>query len=70
MYLGEWHTHPTAHPTPSYQDINNWKALLNNCKTDSRILVFIILGTESIGFWIGHINANEIIKIGEVNHAK
>ncbi|MAW06728.1 MAG: peptidase [Halobacteriovoraceae bacterium] len=29
-YLGEWHTHPEKHPTPSQIDLDNWRHCLRN----------------------------------------
>ncbi|MGP8308255.1 Mov34/MPN/PAD-1 family protein [Vibrio sp. YIC-376] len=45
-YLGEWHTHPEPHPTPSAIDYVNWK-LLNGRDP----VLLIIQGTVSI--WCG-----------------
>lgn len=40
-YLGEWHTHPEAFPSPSCIDYTQW----NLCrKNSSEALVFIIFG--------------------------
>lgn len=47
-YLGEWHTHPEAHPSPSSLDLSEWRVL---CKKRQEPLVFMILGTE--GRWVG-----------------
>lgn len=49
-YLGEWHTHPEAKPTPSSIDIYHWKRNLNG-----RHAVLIIIGIEStwVGYWDG-----------------
>ncbi|MGN4300695.1 Mov34/MPN/PAD-1 family protein [Bacillus cereus group sp. BCN31] len=52
-YLGEWHTHPEKHPTPSWHDKREWRKVLKNTKCDSKTLFFVIVGTESIGVWIG-----------------
>lgn len=33
MYLGEWHTHPEAIPSPSRVDICGWKSIAKKGKT-------------------------------------
>ena len=53
MYLGLWHTHPQAHPTPSSIDYADWMNALNKGKYEGDHLFFIILGTKSIGCWMG-----------------
>lgn len=42
-YLGEWHTHPEDHPTPSGIDKAEWKKLAEN-RADKRPLLAIIAG--------------------------
>lgn len=48
-YLGEWHTHPQAKPTPSIVDIREWRVILSN---EPQNMVFIIAGNDDIN-WIG-----------------
>ncbi|MEM6719180.1 MAG: Mov34/MPN/PAD-1 family protein [Bacteroidota bacterium] len=52
-YLGEWHTHPQEYPTPSSQDIKNWKEILSTRTFSSQYLYFIIIGTKEIRIWEG-----------------
>ena len=52
-YLGEWHTHPEEYPTPSNQDIKNWKQILATRIFSSQYLYFVIIGTKEIGIWEG-----------------
>lgn len=52
-YLGEWHTHPEPHPTPSCTDRRDWVRRLKKDRVDIDALVFIIVGTASIGVWLG-----------------
>lgn len=47
-YVGEWHTHPESHPTPSDTDVSEWLRL-TVARKDGRPLVFLIVGTE--GFY-------------------
>jgi len=48
VYVGEWHTHPERHPSPSNTDN---KAIINNFANSDLafpFLVMIIVGTESL----------------------
>jgi integrative and conjugative element protein (TIGR02256 family) len=58
--LGLWHTHPESEPTPSPTDIEDWKNQLRSIKNTSDVLVFFIIGFESIGCWYGCLNSNKI----------
>ncbi|MCU1808237.1 Mov34/MPN/PAD-1 family protein [Cytobacillus firmus] len=62
-YLGEWHTHPEPHPAPSLHDIREWKKVLKYTVCDSDEIFFIIIGTESLGFWVGYRSQFEIKKL-------
>lgn len=54
QYLGEWHTHPEDHPTPSFQDKISWR---NNI--DARVpMIVLIVGRKS--FWLGRKEGNII----------
>lgn len=53
-YLGEWHTHPESHPSPSCIDRYNWKRKLKNDIIDSDSLFFLIVGTSELRIWEGH----------------
>lgn len=48
-YLGEWHTHPEEHPTPSTIDRAEWRKLLSSYRCP---LMFLIAGTQT-EMWIG-----------------
>ena len=45
-HMGEWHTHPQAHPKPSSTDLESWSRNLPRQR-----LILVILGTLSV--WIG-----------------
>lgn len=47
-YLGEWHTHPQAHPTPSCIDTSEWAKITRDRRMP---MIFAILGLET--WWIG-----------------
>ena len=47
-YIGEWHTHPELHPTPSGTD---YSSIIHNYQTSDLafpFLVMVIVGTKSI----------------------
>ena len=51
-YLGEWHTHPEAYPSPSGIDWKDWARRLREDSYFSELL-FLIVGTEQIAAWAG-----------------
>lgn len=58
-YLGLWHTHPEAIPTPSQTDLNDWENASNQDAYEGDRLFFAIVGIEEIKVWsktrTGHI---------------
>lgn len=50
MYLGEWHTHPEAIPSPSRVDICGWKSIAKKTQNTPWTL-FIILGQQAFKIW-------------------
>lgn len=67
MYLGEWHTHPEKDPYFSAQDSKNWLNLNKKARTDSPLLIFLIVGEEIIRFWIIERQHKQIIRLGEIS---
>lgn len=61
-YLGEWHTHREATPTPSSVDRKNWNKIIKRQKNSDWIF-FIIVGTKNIGLWT--IENGRIVKMSE-----
>jgi integrative and conjugative element protein (TIGR02256 family) len=53
-YLGEWHTHPESHPSPSCIDEFSWKMKLKKDIFDSDYLFFLIVGISEMRMWEGH----------------
>lgn len=49
--LGLWHTHPEANPTPSSIDLNDCEGVLREGRFDCNGLLYLIVGTKTIGFW-------------------
>lgn len=48
-YLGEWHTHPEAHPTPSRLDRVEWNKLAAQ-RQDQRPVLVAVVGTRTL--WV------------------
>ncbi len=46
-YLGEWHTHPEAHPAPSGTDRREWLALAAR-RADGRPCLTVIVGLQAL----------------------
>jgi len=59
-YLGTWHTHPEAIPSPSIVDINDWLACIE--RNPDRQLYFVIVGTEKTRVFIKHGNQFKKLK--------
>jgi integrative and conjugative element protein (TIGR02256 family) len=55
-YIGEWHTHPESHPTPSWEDVCEWKVNLEGMQA-----ILIIVGQKSD--WIAYWDGNKVIPI-------
>ncbi len=53
QYLGEWHTHPEAFPTPSSVDFSDWHRRLRVDRFTGGALLFIIIGTAEVRVWEG-----------------
>lgn len=47
VYLGEWHTHPEPHPTPSNTDIGMIQRQYQNKGRNTDFLLLVIQGTAS-----------------------
>lgn len=50
-YLGLWHTHPEADPTPSSVDRKDWEQAVSGDGFDGDRLFFPIIGTSRIRVW-------------------
>lgn len=50
-YLGLWHTHPEADPTPSGVDRQDWAQAVSSDGFDGDRLFFPIIGTSRIRVW-------------------
>jgi integrative and conjugative element protein (TIGR02256 family) len=50
-FVGEWHTHPERHPTPSWVDRRSWRTQMGKHKPNPT--VFIIAGSATTYCEIG-----------------
>ena len=50
IYLGTWHTHPEAIPSPSKVDRNDWVACLRANR--GRPLAFVLVGTDTVRVFV------------------
>lgn len=50
-YLGEWHSHPEDHPSPSGHDVTNWKRIVREAKYEQDALIFVIVGRKQTRAW-------------------
>lgn len=64
-YIGEWHTHPQNHPTPSSIDLAEWQILAAD-RVDGRPLLALIVGRQDLH--VEHISGTGKRRILE--HAK
>lgn len=47
-YLGEWHTHPEDHPSPSQMDLKMIRQQFHNNKIHTHFLVLLIQGKKTL----------------------
>lgn len=58
-YIGEWHTHPEPHPTPSSHDFKMMSDLLKNSRLETNYLVGLIVGDNGeLCVWFQDKNGN------------
>ena len=63
-YLGDWHTHPVAIPSPSLVDHKGWKKLMNSNLGPG--LLFVIIGQSH---WYVQLGAHKL-KVGSSDFNK
>lgn len=61
IYLGEWHSHPEPHPTPSHRDRCMIRNLFKQSKMEIDFLLTIIVGWESV--WVGSQTSSGLTEI-------
>ena len=65
FFLGTWHTHPQDFVSPSIIDMTDWKKSIKKEKPAADFMVFMIVGRQEIGVWIGDKEQKKIIRIRE-----
>lgn len=55
-YLGEWHTHPQAKPTPSMMDHNEWRKIYRG---RAKPMLFAVVGWDG-DLWLGLSTADKV----------
>jgi integrative and conjugative element protein (TIGR02256 family) len=72
-YLGEWHFHPNASPSPSFQDITQMKIISESIAYRCPEPVLLIIGGDYINYSIRvflSIRENNFIELNEINISK
>ncbi len=64
VYLGEWHTHPVAHPVPSSRDRRMIRNMFRQTEMEIDFLFLIVVGRSSI--WIGVENGESLLKLSPI----
>jgi integrative and conjugative element protein (TIGR02256 family) len=61
IYLGEWHTHAEAVPSPSSRDRAMIRNMFKQTEMEIEFLFLIVVGLESV--WIGIENGRELLRL-------
>lgn len=70
IYLGEWHTHPEDDPTPSDEDLRNWRRIVKKAIYEQESLFFLIIGRNKIRVWEINKATNELFELKRVNSSQ
>jgi integrative and conjugative element protein (TIGR02256 family) len=62
-FVGEWHTHPESHPSPSSIDRQTWRRVAKKNKAGNTF--FLIRGYDS--WWAGLGNPNHVAQMTELH---
>jgi integrative and conjugative element protein (TIGR02256 family) len=63
-HVGEWHTHPQRHPSPSFLDVKEWRALQAR-RPDNSPMLGIIVGTKSL--LVSIIYRSSLVRLEAIN---
>lgn len=69
QYLGEWHSHPEAIPSPSGVDLTDWRRRIQSDRFDSESLFFLIVGTVAVRAWEGVRSSSKVRPLELLNNA-
>jgi len=64
-FMGTWHTHPQATPTPSSIDFDEWIKTLRYDITGYEYAFFLILGLSQFQIWAGDYRTYEVFGLSE-----
>lgn len=64
-YLGEWHFHPHADPTPSLRDVRQMEEIADSPHYHCRQPVILVVGGDPLGRWRLHL---EVVESREARH--
>lgn len=59
-FVGEWHTHPEKHPSPSSLDLDNMQECFERSKHQLESFIMMIVGTDGSerGLWLSQHNGS------------
>ncbi|MFA0997153.1 MULTISPECIES: Mov34/MPN/PAD-1 family protein [Pseudomonas syringae group] len=67
-YVGEWHTHPQDHPTPSSIDLKEWQILAAD-RVDGRELLAVIVGCRDLHVaYMSNTGKRRVLEHAELEH--
>jgi integrative and conjugative element protein (TIGR02256 family) len=70
IYLGEWHTHPEDDPTPSGEDLDNWRRIVSKAIYEQESLLFVIVGRNKTRLWEMNKMTNALSELNWMNSQK
>ncbi|MGU3362010.1 Mov34/MPN/PAD-1 family protein [Methylobacterium sp. M6A4_1b] len=59
-FVGEWHTYPVDHPTPSGRNFRTWHAIMQRT---SNLVLFLIAGRRSLWCGLGRTGELQRLKV-------
>ncbi len=70
IYLGEWHTHPEDDPSPSPQDLKNWRRITRTAQYEQEHLIFAIVGRKNTRVWECDKHSRAVCELGFASECK
>jgi integrative and conjugative element protein (TIGR02256 family) len=65
-YLGEWHSHPIAHPSPSGRDRQMIRNMFRQSKLEVEFLFLVVIGQAES--WVGLENGRSLKRLSPLSH--
>ena len=68
-FIGEWHTHPEPHPTPSKLDSNSARDSFRKSKHQLNLFVSIVVGNaqDVLELWVGVHGGTNVSRVRELS---